>query len=251
MPSSEGSAPGQRRRRRARVDRDPFVFRELHRLRVQHLRAGFGQLLRFFVRQRADSLCVGDDARIRRVHAVDIRTDLAVFGAERGGHRDGGGVAAAAAERRDFAAVRHALVAGDDDDFAARELVLDAVGPDLDDARVHVAIVGDDAGLAAGEADGVAAQLADGDREQRHRDALAGGEQHVELAPIGVGGHLLGEREEIVGGVAHRGDHDDDVVALAAGAHHALGHLLHAGDVRDAGSAVLLDYDRHGFILRL
>ena len=56
-----------------------------------------------------------------------------------------------------------------------------------DDARVDMAIVGDDARLAAGEADGRAAQLADGDREQRHRDALAGREEHVQLAPIRIG----------------------------------------------------------------
>ena len=127
------------------------------------------------------------DARIGGVDAVDVGADLAVLGAERGRHRDGRRIAAAAAERRDLAPVGHALIAGDDHDLAARELVLDAERPDLDDARVDVAVVGDDARLAAGEADRVAAQLADGHREQRHRDALAGGEQHVELAPVGIG----------------------------------------------------------------
>ena len=70
-----------------------------------------------------------------------------------------------------------------------------------------------------------------------------GGEQHVELASIGIGRDLLGEREEIVGRVAHRGDDDDDVVALAPRAHDALGDLLDAGDIRDARAAVLLHYD--------
>ena len=70
-------------------------------------------------------------------------------------------------------------------------------------------------------------------------------EQHVELAAVGVGRDLLGEREQVVGGIAHRGHDDDDVVALAPRAHHALGDLLHAGDVRDARAAVLLDDDRH------
>jgi hypothetical protein len=101
--------------------------------------------------------CARHDARIGGVDAVHVRADLAVFGAERGGHRDGGRVAAAAAERRDLAAVRHALIAGDDDDLSARQLVLDADRTHFDDARVHVPIVGDDAGLAAGEADRVAA----------------------------------------------------------------------------------------------
>ena len=40
---------------RARVDGDPLLLRELDRLRVQDLGAGFGELLRLFVRQRADA----------------------------------------------------------------------------------------------------------------------------------------------------------------------------------------------------
>jgi hypothetical protein len=39
-------------------------------------------------------------------------------------------------------------------------------------------------------------------------------------------------------------------VALALGPHDALGDLLHARDVGDAGPAVLLDDDRHGSIVR-
>ena len=105
----------------------------------------FGELLRLLVGERADAPRRRHDARIGRVDAVDVRADLAVLGAERRRHRDRGRVAAAAAERRDLAPVRHALIAGDDDDPAARELVLDAERPHLDDARVDVAIVGDDA----------------------------------------------------------------------------------------------------------
>src|SRR6266852_2958229 len=110
---------------------------------------------------------------IRGVHTVDVGADFAVIGAERGGHRDGGRVAPATAERRHLAAVGHAPVAGDDDDLAARELVLHAERTHFDDARVHVAVVRDDAGLAAGEADGVAAQPANRHRQQRHRNPLA------------------------------------------------------------------------------
>ena len=129
--------------------------------------------------------------------------------------------------------------------LAARELVLDAERTHLDDARVDVTIVGDDARLAAGEADRVAAELADGHRQQRHRDALAGGQQHVELAPVGVGRDLLGEAEELVGRVAHRRDDDHDVVPGAPRAHDAIGDLLDAGDVGDARAAVFLDDDGH------
>src|SRR4029079_8359748 len=101
--------------------------------------------------------------------------------AERRRQRDGGRVAAAAAKRGDFAPVGHTLIAGDDNDAAAGEFVLHAKWPDLDDAGVDVPIVGDDARLAAGEADGIAAQIADGDREPRPRDELARADTQVRL----------------------------------------------------------------------
>ena len=106
-------------------------------------------------------------------------------------------------------------------------------------------------GLAAGEADRVAAQLADRHRQQRHRDALAGGQQHVELAAVGVRRDLLGQREQLVGGVAHRRHDDDDVVPGAPRPHDALGDLPDAVDVRDAGAAVFLDDDGHANSLRI
>jgi hypothetical protein len=134
---------------------------------------------------------------------------------------------------------------GDNDDAPAGELVLHAKRPHLDDARVHMPVGGDDPRLTAREADRVASEIADGDRQQRHRDALAGGEQHVELAPVGIGRHLLGEREQVVRGPAHRGDDHDDAVSGGARAHHARGDAPNARDVRHAGAAVLLDDDGH------
>ena len=221
---------GQRRAAsRARKIAIPFSFANSTACAFSTLAPDFGQLLRLLVRQRADAPRRRHDARIGGVDAVDVGADLAVLGAERRGHRDRGRVAAAAPERRDLAPVGHALVAGDDDDLAARELVLDAERPHLDDARVDVAIVGDDARLAAGEADRVAAELADRHRQQRHRDALAGGQQHVELAASGLGETCFASAEQLVGRLAHRGDDDDDVVPVAPRPHDALGDLPDAG----------------------
>ena len=191
------------------------------------------------------------DPRIGGVHAVHVRADLAVLRIERRGHRHRRRVAAAASQRRDLALVRHALIAGDDDDPAARELVLHAERPHLDDARIDVAIVGDDAGLAAGEADGIAAELADRHRQQRHRDPLARREQHVELATLRVRRELLGHRQQLVGRIAHRGDDDHDLMSAARGLHHALGDVSELLDVGDAAAAVLLHDDRHAEMVRL
>ena len=107
-------------------------------------------------------------------------------------------------------------------------------------------IVGDDARLAARKADGFATQLADGHREQRHRDALARSQQHVELATIGGRGNLLGHAEQFVGRIAHRRHHHDDVVPRLLRAHDTLGDEAQFLQVSDAASTVLLDDDGHG-----
>ena len=90
-------------------------------------------------------------------------------------------------------------------------------GRDVDDPGLAVAAGGDHAGLRPGERPRLVAVRGDGDRQQRHGDPLAGGEQHVELAAGRVVGDLAGQVEQLVGGVAHRGDDDDDVVAVLLG----------------------------------
>ena len=81
----------------------------------------------------------------------------------------------------------------------------------------------------AGERLGLVAELGDRHREQGHRDPLAGGQQHVELARRRQRRHLLGEVEQLVGRVAHRRDDDDDVVARPLGVDDPLGDPLDAG----------------------
>jgi hypothetical protein len=78
-----------------------------------------------------------------------------------------------------------------------------------------VAVVGDDPRLAARETDRVATEFLNRERQQRHGDAFAGREQHVELAPVGVGSNLLRHGKEIVRGIAHRRHDNDDVVPSA------------------------------------
>src|SRR5262249_35493656 len=102
--------------------------------------------------------------------------------------------AAAAPQRGHLATVGDALVSGNDDDAASCEFVLYPIRTHFDDARIDVAVVGDDARLATGEADSVAPALANRHRQQCHRDTFAGGEQHVELTPLGIHRDLLGER---------------------------------------------------------
>ena len=88
---------------------------------------------------------VGDDPRVGAEHAGDVGVDLADLGADGGGERDRGRVRAAAAERRDVLGGRDALEAGDEHDAVLVERVADAVGAHVEDARLGVGRVGDDA----------------------------------------------------------------------------------------------------------
>ena len=65
----------------------------------------------------------------------------------------------------------------------------------------------------------------------------------------GIGRDLLGEVEQLVGRVAHRGDDDDDVVAGLAGGDDPLGDPLDAVGVGDRGAAVLLHDQAHDELL--
>ncbi len=195
---------------------------------------------------RVDLARLRDQAGVGGVDAVDVRVDLADRRVERVRERHGGRVGAAAAQRGDVLLGGDALEAGDEDDLAVVHGLLDARRVDVEDARLHVHRVGDDAGLRAGEAHGVVAEAVDRHGEQGAADALAGGEEHVHLALGRVGGDLAGELEELVGGVA-TGAHDRaDAVALLERGDDAARHVADAGGVGDRRATVLLDDDRQG-----
>ena len=123
-------------------------------------------------------------------------------------------------------------------------------GRDLDDAGLAVHRSGDDAGLRAGERLGLEAQRVDRHGQQRHRDALAGAEEHVELPARRHRDDLLGELDQLVGGVAHGRDDDGDVVAGLLGVDDAFGDPLDPLGVGDGGAAVFLHDETHGGPLR-
>ena len=104
-----------------------------------------------------------------------------------------------------------ALEPGHDDDLAVGQLGPDAGRVDVGDPGLAVAAVGADPGLGAGQADRRDAERVEGHRDERRALVLAGREEHVELARIGLVGDRGGEAEELVGRVAHRA-HDDDEV---------------------------------------
>ena len=189
------------------------------------------QLQHLLVGDEVQLAGLGHDARVGGVDAVHVGVDLADLGAQGGRQSHRGGVGAAAAQRGHVLVGGDALEAGDQHDLVLVEGLADAVGPDVEDLGLGVHRVGDDAGLRAGEGDGVVAQVVDGHGQQGRRDALAGGEEHVHLARGRVLGDLLGHLDELVGGVASGGDHRDHRVSRLAGIDDAVGHAFDAGGV--------------------
>ena len=90
-----------------------------------------------------------------------------------------------------------------------------------------------------GERDRLVAEVVDRHRAQRARDALADRDQHVQLAGLGARRDLVCEPDELVGRVAHRGEHGDDSVPCLAGGDEPLGDRSQAVDVRDRRPAEL------------
>jgi hypothetical protein len=185
-------------------------------------------------------------ARIGGVDAVHVGQDLAAHATERRRERHRRGVAAAAAERGDLLGLgRHALEAGHDHHLAGVERGTDAIRLHAHDARARVALVGQDAALRAGERDGVHPQIVERHGHERHGHAFAGGHQHVQLAARRVWRDLVGERDQLVGGVAHGAHHHDHRVTRRARGGDARGHGADAIRSVHRRAAVFLDEDVH------
>jgi hypothetical protein len=88
---------------------------------------------------------------------------------------------------------------------------------DARDAGLGVRIVRLDADLGAGEAASARAAGLQGQREEPDAHLLAGGEDHVHLALVGSGRHLLGQRDQPVGLPRHGRDDHHHVVARPLG----------------------------------
>ena len=116
---------------------------------------------------------------------------------------------------------------------------------DLGDLGLGVHGVGHDAHLRAGERHRVEAARVDRHREQRDRDLLAGGEQHVHLALGGLGADVAGERDELVGDVPHRRDDRHHVVARLLACDEAIGDRADAVGATHRRAAELGDHQCH------
>ena len=227
------------------MDPDTVVAGELDRAEHQHPGAAGRQLEHLLVADLGELARVGDEPWIGGEDTVDVGVDLADIGAERGGERDGGRVGAATAESRHLEGGRDALEARDEHDRVGVERLVDPVRPHLEDLRGAVPGVGDDPGLRAGQRDGAVAEVDDRHRRERTGDPLPDRDEHVELAGVGRGRDGLREGEELVGGLAHRGEDADDAVAVLVCGDEPPRDRLQAVWIGDRRATELLDDEGH------
>ena len=204
-----------------------------------------GEVEHLLVRHRVQLARLGDDPRVGREDPLDVGVDLADVGGERGRKRHGGRVGAAAPECRTSRVRRDSLEAGDDRDAPGVERIADTIGAHRDDARAAVRGVGDDARLQARERHGVTPQVVDRHRQERDRDLLAGGEEHVALAGMRAPDTCPASStsSSVVSPIAETTTHTcapDEAVAT-----DALGDAKDPLRARDGAAAVLLDDERH------
>ena len=138
-----------------------------------------------------------------------------------------------------------ALKPGDHGDLAAVEGLGQGANVDRPDAGPGEGAVGQHLHLVSQQGQRLASFGLDGQRQQPHRDLLAGRGDHVELALVRFGADLAGQPEQAVGLARHGGDDDRHPVALSLRGEAAAGDVADAIDGADGGSAVFLN-DEHG-----
>jgi gamma-glutamyltranspeptidase/glutathione hydrolase len=111
----------------------------------------------------------------------------------------------------------------------------------VEDARLGVRGVGHDPRLGARQRDGAVAEVVDGHGAQGAGHALAGRQQHVHLARVGVRRDLVGVGDEAVGLLAARAEDGHDAVPGLALGDDALGGALEALGVGHRGASELHD----------
>ena len=201
------------------VHRDAVAAGVLDAAQHQHLRAGRRHLEHLLVGDGVELRGVGHDPRVGGEDAVDVGVDLADVGVQRGGQRDRGGVRAAAAQGGDVLGVlADALETGDDRD----------VRPRPGRSRIRPGVTSMIRALPWAESVMTPACDPVNDRASAPSAEMAIATSALEIRSPevssmsssragGDGDDLLGEVDQLVGGVAHRRDDDDDVVAVLAG----------------------------------
>ena len=208
-----------------------------------HLSAQGGHLEHFVVADLGQLARFGHQARVRGVDTLHVRVDLAHRRTEGRGKGDRCRIRASSPQRRHVVRLGQTLEARNDDDAAVVEFPLEAPGVYRRDPGCAVHSVSADARLLATEAHDGLAERPDGHCHQRRAHQFARREQRVHLPEVrgaGAGHDTAGQRDQVVGGVPHRGNHHYDPGPFPLPLADAPGNGTDSLGVREGTAAVLL-----------
>ena len=233
-------------KRRANVQGHAVTTRVLGGADVQHLRPVGREFKHLFARNAMDLAREWNHARVGGEYSVDIGVNLTDIRVERRGECDGTCVGTATTECGDVTRVTvEALESGNNDDGSLGDGVFEATRGDVDDSGGAVLVIRNHARLAAGERSRVMAEATNGHGNECHRDSLARGQQHVQLAWGRHTRHFIREVNEFIGGVTHGAHHHHDVISGLACFDDAARDSLDALGVGDRRPAELLHNQAH------
>ena len=229
------------------AQRDVVFAGELHRTNLQHLGAEAGHFQHLFEGDLFQALGLGHHTRVGGVDTIDVGVDLALVGFQRRSQSHAGGIGTATTEGGDIAVLVDALETGNDNDATGLEVSTNLLVIDLQNARLVMRAVGENAHLVAGVGHRRHTTLDQRHGQQGNSHLLTGGHHDIQLTRNRLTiSDLFGQIDQAVGFAAHGGNHDDDVVTVLAELLHLVGHLRDALDGADGGAPKLL-YDQSHF----
>ena len=222
---------------------------DLHRAGMEHGGPQAGQLQHFVAAHRLHQLGIAHLARIGGEHPGDIGVDLAGIGRQGRRQRHGRGVRAPSPQGGDLRCAAHAaagsLKTRHHHHLTIIEQTPEPLGADVEDAGPAVMGFGEDPHLGSGHRHGRHALRMQGHRQQGDRHLFACGQQHVHLPAGRIGADRPRQACQLIGGVAHGGDHDHQVMALLAAAADPPGHGLDPFHIGHGGAPELLNQQGH------
>ena len=204
-----------------------------------------GHLQHFFIAYLGQKPGLRNQAGVCAVDAFNVSVYLANLSAEAGGEGNGGSVRTTPPQSGRVHISGNTLETGDDNHAAFCQFLNHPAGIYFQNAGATESGVRADAGLGAAEADGGAVHGVQRHGEESGGDYLAGGEEDVKFAVGRFFSHPVSQVNQLVGGVAHCRDDDDDLITGVPCPDDAPRHVFYLIGVGDRSAAVFLDDDGH------
>ena len=194
---------------------------------MQYLCAEGCQLQHFIVADRVELFRTFDNPRVSSVNSVNIGINLAFLRVQGSCEGDRTGVRAAAPEGCHVIIAVKPLKAGNDDDCALGQLILNPFGVDPANPCVRVVGVGHKTCLPAKHRFDRISPFLNRQSQQCNRNLLTGREQNVHLAARAFGVNLVRLVDQHIGELSLRRYNGEDIIPLVVGTGNEVGDMLH------------------------